>query len=275
MPQPSADAPPSYDDKGVSVGDVGILTPSGGFDFLFNICLPAEHPNNSGGPLPEGFVPLLTQQRDITESEGHPLGSFIASSPTKSVGTMAFECTGSEGAILVLPDGAIHEDVRNLGKFREYAALNALNWYKLALAVCKREIDNGDIRLVTGCDKSSAWGIAAFSSTSKGLHTISLALKAQPGPDGNTAYTWECSDECDIRTSTGQEDGLRNQCTFVRCFTVSLCELEWMKLVSVNNPSDSISETSTSESLASKISLKARKLSKIFSSFGESIIASE
>jgi hypothetical protein len=237
MPQPSADAPPSYDDKGVSVGDVGILTPSGGFDFLFNICLPAEHPNNSGGPLPEGFVPLLTQQRDITESEGHPLGSFIASSPTKSVGTMAFECTGSEGAILVLPDGAI--------------------------------------RLVTGCDKSSAWGIAAFSSTSKGLHTISLALKAQPGPDGNTAYTWECSDECDIRTSTGQEDGLRNQCTFVRCFTVSLCELEWMKLVSVNNPSDSISETSTSESLASKISLKARKLSKIFSSFGESIIASE
>ncbi|KAH6911892.1 hypothetical protein BKA70DRAFT_1422605 [Coprinopsis sp. MPI-PUGE-AT-0042] len=255
MPQPTADAPPSYDDKGVSVGDVGIITPSGGFDFLFNICLPAEHPNNAGGPLPEGFVPLLTQQKDITESDGHPLGSHIASHPTKSVGAMAFECNEPEGAILVLPDGAMHEDIRNLGKFREYAASNAPSWYKLAVTICKREIDNGEIRLVTGCDKSSAWG---------DCRVFQHEQRAEDGVDG----------ECDAKTSTSQEDGLRNQCTFVRCFTVSLCELEWVKLATINNPSDSVSETSTTESIASKFSLKARKFSKFFSSFGSKSSAS-
>lgn len=33
-----------YRTNGVNVGDVGIITLDGGFDFLFNIWLPAAHP---------------------------------------------------------------------------------------------------------------------------------------------------------------------------------------------------------------------------------------
>lgn len=268
MPQPSPDAPSSYEDKGVSVGDVGLITPGGGFDFLFNICLPAEHLNHAGRELPDGFVPLLTQQKDITDSEGQLPGSHIASSSVKHVSAMAFECTGAEGAVLALPDGAIHEDLRHLGKFREYAAANTLGWYKLAMITCKRDVENGDLRLVTGCDKSSTWGMATIASTSKSSQAVSLTLKAQAGPDGNTAYTWECSQECEVKTSTGQGDDARNQCLFLRSFTLSLCEAEWSKLLAIAHPSDSISEASTTDSMASKFSNRARKFSRFFSSFG-------
>ena len=53
-PGPSRSLPDAYRRRGITVGDVGIFTKFGGFDFLFNICLPANHPINQQG-LPEGF----------------------------------------------------------------------------------------------------------------------------------------------------------------------------------------------------------------------------
>lgn len=41
---------------GVSLGDVGILTPEGSFDYLFNIFHDAMHPINAAIGVPEGFV---------------------------------------------------------------------------------------------------------------------------------------------------------------------------------------------------------------------------
>jgi len=55
-PEPNS-YPGVYKQQGVSIGDVGLLLPSGGFHFLFNIYHPADHPIN-GGRVPEGFMPL-------------------------------------------------------------------------------------------------------------------------------------------------------------------------------------------------------------------------
>ncbi len=38
IPESDYNLPDAYRDKGVSVGDLGILTDDGGFDFLFNVC---------------------------------------------------------------------------------------------------------------------------------------------------------------------------------------------------------------------------------------------
>ena len=81
-PQPNETLDDSYRRKGVSIGDVGSFTPDGGFDFLFNICLPAGH---SGNPktLPEGFVPLELEQTDFRRFPVHSPHSYLARPPIK------------------------------------------------------------------------------------------------------------------------------------------------------------------------------------------------
>ena len=83
IPQPDETLPRSYQQQGVSIGDVGIFTPDGGFDFLFNICLPAGHPSNPE-VLPEGFVPLELKSTDFCKFHAHLSHSHLASPFVKS-----------------------------------------------------------------------------------------------------------------------------------------------------------------------------------------------
>jgi hypothetical protein len=78
FPEPSS-YPPEYTRKGVGVGDVGVMSIEGHFDFLFNICLPSDHPINLNTP-PE-FQPLeFNGESDvITTPQMHTLGTVIAS----------------------------------------------------------------------------------------------------------------------------------------------------------------------------------------------------
>ncbi len=56
-PESDYNLPDVYRNKGVSVGDLGILTDDGGFDFLFNVCAEADDPVNQGR-VPAQFQPL-------------------------------------------------------------------------------------------------------------------------------------------------------------------------------------------------------------------------
>jgi hypothetical protein len=57
LPQPNSNLPEEYRKDGVGIGDVGIITSQGFFDFLFNICRPSDHPINRNR-VPENFMPL-------------------------------------------------------------------------------------------------------------------------------------------------------------------------------------------------------------------------
>ena len=78
IPQPNMRLSPSYRRQGVSIGDVGIFTSGGGFDFLFNVCLPAGHPNNPN-VLPEGFSCLVLEPSDVCEFRAHSSHSHMTS----------------------------------------------------------------------------------------------------------------------------------------------------------------------------------------------------
>lgn len=56
IPSANQNLPIEYRRTGVRIGDVGIITPNGGFSFLFNICLPHDDPVNQ--QLPEHFSPI-------------------------------------------------------------------------------------------------------------------------------------------------------------------------------------------------------------------------
>jgi len=57
IPQPNLQLPLEYRRRGTQVGDVGIITEDGAFDFMFNICAPATSPTNPSN-LPVGFQPI-------------------------------------------------------------------------------------------------------------------------------------------------------------------------------------------------------------------------
>ena len=84
LPEPSSTLPTVYRRQGISIGDVGTITKFGGFDFMFNICLPADHPINQQG-LPEGFSPLLPPlcPNDIAKYIQFRPNSYLASASVK------------------------------------------------------------------------------------------------------------------------------------------------------------------------------------------------
>lgn len=87
IPEPSNSLPIEYQRKGISIGDVGILTDSGSFDFLFNVYLPQGNPGNPINPeeMPEEFFPLVSPRpRDISRHMEYKNDSFIAGSLVKT-----------------------------------------------------------------------------------------------------------------------------------------------------------------------------------------------
>ena len=75
VPQASTNTSREYQTRGISIGDVGFFTESGEFDFLFNICLPADDLINPGqDEVPDEFQPISPefswrrQVREYTEA---------------------------------------------------------------------------------------------------------------------------------------------------------------------------------------------------------------
>ena len=81
IPQPNIRLPNPYRAKGVCIGDVGIVTPFGGFDFLFNICRTRDDPINPE-ELPDEFAPIYPplSPTDVREFRGFSSGSYLSSS---------------------------------------------------------------------------------------------------------------------------------------------------------------------------------------------------
>ena len=81
LPAANRRLPIEYRRCGICIGDVGLITASGSFDFLFNILLPADHPIHAGR-VPEMFSPLHPplDSEDIEEQEECAADSYLASS---------------------------------------------------------------------------------------------------------------------------------------------------------------------------------------------------
>jgi hypothetical protein len=71
-------------DRGVSIGDVGIITDDGSFDFLFSVCLPCDDPVNIGRTPPSFKMVSLHPSIDLGSRDcGFPRNSSVVSSCIK------------------------------------------------------------------------------------------------------------------------------------------------------------------------------------------------
>ena len=93
IPDPNLALHLDYRRTGVRVGDVGIITHSGGFSFLFNICLPHNDPVN---PLilPEHFAPISPpiEATDIEKFVVFKNDSHLASASIKRSQSTTISC---------------------------------------------------------------------------------------------------------------------------------------------------------------------------------------
>jgi len=156
---------------------------------------------------------------------------------------ISFQTTGPETAILIMPEGAISEDIENISKFWEYAAENAHRWYEYINGPLGRKAKNGEVRLVVGCDKATSWGMAVLSGTNQRCQIKFKPLEGQT-TDLASRYTWEYSGKAVVRVGPDQQtvdelrridpydstrDGYLNQCLFVRTLNITLSD-EWKEI---------------------------------------------
>jgi len=172
-------------------------------------------------------------------------------------GNLTFKCSSSEGAILTMPDGAFREDLRSTTLFRDFAAENAESWYQFINGPCGWELGNGELRLITGCDKTKSWGLAAYqiiqsegdSSDSLGGPLLRFRNTSYDGDRvPGTTYSWEHEDTAEVKAGPEFEVGedmpgngarARNQCTFIRSYTIMLSEAGWARVQSTLSALDS------------------------------------
>ncbi|KAJ6492800.1 hypothetical protein C8R47DRAFT_422437 [Mycena vitilis] len=243
-PQPFDDLPMESRRVGTDIGDVGIITSDGSFDAIFNICRAADDPVNRFG-VPKGFQQVTLDPGDIApRARYHRPGSDVSNTKItkrRLAGDMSVESnvflplgagavieistSSQQTAVLLLPDGASRTDLRRLKRFREYALKHAESWYAFVTGSLERMVDNGDLYLVTGTDKSSSWSVAAVENHSDD-RTISLKLKASLVGSAGTSCVWEWETASSFadsgpRRSPGDEE-TENQTVFLRGFKVAI-----------------------------------------------------
>lgn len=66
-------------------------------------------------------------------------------------------CSATDGAVLILPDGACCEDLRDKKVFYDQAMEHGISWYEYANITHRCMAENGSLYLVTGTDKTTSW----------------------------------------------------------------------------------------------------------------------
>ncbi|KAK7040130.1 SCF ubiquitin ligase complex subunit cdc4 [Paramarasmius palmivorus] len=238
QPEPNHDLPSAYSDHGMRIGDVGIVTDDGLFDFIFNICAAADDPINTSRGVPENFLPLVWNKQIRRNPNlfrpGAPICSrrarqrqlsFEASAtvPGTLVGLgggieVSFE--QNSGAVLMPSKGAERIDCAHRAIFRTYAEENACNWYRFVNGTLGREAENGSLYLVTGFDKADAWETALFDNSSS-TQSCSLIFTTNGLVDGRMRLSQASIHQTSVTSRCSAGDAKHNQTLFMRGFRVS------------------------------------------------------
>ncbi|KAJ7639556.1 hypothetical protein FB45DRAFT_1024282 [Roridomyces roridus] len=229
IPAPRGNLPPEYGARGVSIGDVGRVTPEGVFDFFFNIYLPADHPINAND-VPAFFCSVAAyvstsavHKLDLGLSEGYVV--------VHSIGA----CLIVPGAVLALPLGSRIERLDTFGDMLQYTRQNAENWYKYVNGARGRQLSNGSLYLITGWEKARAWGIAAFQEIPSTRYPFRISfgptlVNSSFGSQKSYRWTRSCATRTKSSGPVSMDETPLNQTVFIHGFSISLGTSIWARL---------------------------------------------
>ncbi|THU95764.1 hypothetical protein K435DRAFT_665696, partial [Dendrothele bispora CBS 962.96] len=174
IPEPSDETLENCKD-GIEVGDVGFITQDGSFEFLFNLTLPANHDIHKWR-VPSNFEPLNLVAGNSNRKNYflpgqtvHSQGTEIHDSATyfnvrisnlpidANIGFQLCSCH-SEGAALLLPQGASKTWYPKTDDLRDFAAAHAETWYCHFQGYS--DIKNGSLYIISGFLKTACYHTA-------------------------------------------------------------------------------------------------------------------
>ncbi|KAJ7603227.1 hypothetical protein DFH06DRAFT_937565, partial [Mycena polygramma] len=160
-PNSAHQIPVAHRKYGISLGDVGLITPAGAFDFMFNIFAAKNDPlNGNGKNVPDGFSPC-SWSHDKRKST-MPAGSTISSLDMDVEVANLPIVRRPPGALCALPTGADTVEMFNPDEIQNYIEANAMSWYKYFGHVKGRNLHNGGLYVITGTTKADSWGLFAI-----------------------------------------------------------------------------------------------------------------
>ncbi len=158
-------------------------------------------------------------------------------------GPLTFETSAREGAVLVMPNGATSQNLRNTLLLKEYIRQNAEHWYKYTTSTLGRQVENGDIRIVVGCDKVLSWGIGTVANSTGERARLEFKSNDSSSHGSTTFGTWNCRGAVNGRVGPHPEEmrdlraetnaPIRNQCTFVHTMNATLSEGTWNEITTL------------------------------------------
>jgi hypothetical protein len=135
-----------------------------------------------------------------------------------------------EGAVLQLPEGASIFEARNYNDLRDLAIRHARSWYEYITANISRDIPNGSLYLVTGCIKTTDWGIGTLYGRPSDSDYLEFVSDSEPG---RRRYSWRKMGRISAKVGPASTDIVAtdceepNQCVFIRGYKISLGEKIW------------------------------------------------
>jgi hypothetical protein len=204
----------------VRVGDVGYVK-QGHFLRMFNALLPDDDPTQVYG-VPEEFVPLnmgafhnirtlnlsqgdyCSHTVSVDHGDGHQAKYVTSyypaqpysytrddfSGPDEAV-IASFKCRArNKGAFLSLPFNCDSVDAIRTKAFETYTRKHCDSWLEFAIAN-NLDARMEDIILVTGCDLTSSWAMAAFVNP---LHP-EMRLGVQAFEAGSARFQWSVTNQ--------------------------------------------------------------------------------
>ena len=156
----------------------------------------------------------------------HPSLVYLLHRTAPGVGLeMKFTINKECAAMLVLPHGADRYEVKAYQDYEEYASKHGEAWYRFVNQTQRRGARNNSLYLVTGCDKSRSWGLAAGSQLQE--HTVEFKFKGGSLAQGTVGFhaSWTTVDGLESRKyplSITDTTARMNQCVFARGLVIGI-----------------------------------------------------
>lgn len=146
--------------------------------------------------------------------------SILSGAPVTQEMNVQITCSSDEGAALVLPTGASSQDLTPLSRFLHHIHNSAAVWFSF---LEEWGFAGNCIYLVTGCHKSSGWGIT-FSAARSGQGDVNMTLGSS-FIGGKLGYSWENSTNSESSHAgplreLAEEGWGQNQCVFIRGYVI-------------------------------------------------------